>query len=96
MKKVTLLLAAFLFSLSALTCEAAEKSQTAWTFVQATYTVQKGDTLESIARVYMAKNTYGKRELKEFEAGIKELNDWLLQRELRPGDELRINYWKKA
>ena len=43
----------------------------------------------------MKKNTYGAREIKEFTSGIKQHNEWLLTRELTPGDELRINYWTK-
>ena len=43
----------------------------------------------------MAKNDYGPREIREFTSGIKELNDWLLQRDIKAGDELHINYWVK-
>ena len=57
------------------------------------YTVQAGDSLESIAQAYMAKNTYGPRELKEFKSGIVQLNDWLLTRDLQAGDKVKVNYW---
>ena len=43
----------------------------------------------------MEKNTYGPRELREFIEGIRELNEWLLQRDIAAGDTLRINYWEK-
>ncbi len=67
--------------------------------VETTYTVQDGDTLWSIAGRYMALNTYGPRDIREFQEGIKELNPWLATPErqygwlLFPGDNLRINYW---
>ena len=91
-KTMAMLLAALFISCTAIECEAAEKS---WTFMEDTYVVQKGDTLNSVAEEYMKKNTYGAREIREFTAGIKQLNEWLLTRELTPGDELRINYWTK-
>jgi len=72
--------------------EAAEKN---WNLVEVTVTVKSGDTLESIAREYMKKNTYGPREIHEFIDGIRELNEWLLKRDIRTGDTLRINYWEK-
>ena len=73
--------------------EAAEKN---WNLVETEYTVQNGDTLESIAKEYIKKNTYGPRELEEFKSGIKELNEWLLDRDIKTGDILHINYWIKA
>ena len=61
--------------------------------VEVEYTVQAGDSLDSIAQAYMAKNTYGPRELKEFKSGIVQLNTWLLDRDVQAGDTVRVNYW---
>ena len=91
-KALVILLAAVFVSFAGMDCEAAEKN---YELVETTYTVQTGDTLNHIAQVYMAKNNYGPREIREFTAGIKELNDWLLKREVKTGDELHINYWVK-
>ena len=87
MKKVFFLLAAMMIMISA-TCLASP-----YQLVEAEYTVQAGDSLESIAQAYMAKNTYGPRELKEFKSGIVQLNDWLLTRDLQAGDNVKVNYW---
>ena len=76
--------------------EAAEVDHRAWTLVQVSYEVQQGDTLDSVTEMYMKKNSYGKREFKEFREGIKQLNDWLLERDMKEGDVLRINYWEKV
>jgi hypothetical protein len=64
-----------------------------YALVEDAYTAKYGDSLNSIALTYMSKNTYGAREFKEFKAGIIELNPWLLERDIRPGDKVRINYW---
>lgn len=69
--------------------------ETPWTMNQETYVVQEGDTLESIAIEYMEKNTYGTREQKEFISGIKELNPWLLSREIQTNDKIEITFWTK-
>lgn len=87
MKKVFFLMAAMMIMISA-TCLASP-----YQLVEAEYTVQVGDSLESIAQAYMAKNTYGPRELKEFKSGIVQLNTWLLDRDLQAGDTVRVNYW---
>ena len=87
MKKVFFLLAAMMIMISA-TCLASP-----YRLVEAEYTVQAGDSLESIAQAYMAKNTYGPRELKEFKSGIVQLNTWLLDRDVQAGDTVRVNYW---
>lgn len=87
MKKVFFLLAAMMIMISA-TCLASP-----YRLVEAEYTVQAGDSLESIAQAYMEKNTYGPRELKEFKSGIVQLNDWLLTRDLQAGDKVKVNYW---
>lgn len=91
-KAIIAMMAVFCLCLVGTNAEAAGKN---WNFVEASYTVQHGDTLEKIAEKYMEKNTYGPRELREFIEGIKELNDWLLQRDVAEGDTLRINYWEK-
>jgi len=96
MKKVVIALMAALFVCVGNVSEAAEVDHRAWTVVQVSYEVQQGDTLNSIAEKYVQKNTYGSRDINEFREGIRELNDWLLTRELKPGDVLRINYWEKA
>ncbi|MCR5758596.1 MAG: LysM peptidoglycan-binding domain-containing protein [Selenomonas sp.] len=98
MKKVILFFSimAFFFMFTSNATEAAEVEQRSWEVVQVTYEVQQDDTLEKIAKHYMQKNDYGKRELGEFISGIKELNEWLLTRDIQAGDKLRINYWKKA
>ena len=63
-----------------------------WVLIQDVHCVQKGETLDSITRDYMKKNTYGDREFKEFREGIIELNG-LHGEEVVPGQKLRINYW---
>ena len=62
-----------------------------WVLIQDVHYVQKGETINSIARAYMEKNTYGTREFREFREGIIELNN--LHGEVHPGQKLRINYW---
>jgi nucleoid-associated protein YgaU len=67
--------------------------------VQDVYTVERGDTLWSIADQYMKKNTYGPRDIREFISGIVELNydDVFKSRDgnhyIYPNDKLKINYW---
>lgn len=53
-------------------------------YVQEIYQVDKNETLDTITDKYMKKNTYGKREHKEFRQGIIELNQWLLDRNVKP------------
>ncbi len=65
-------------------------------YITETYTVQDGDTLEGIGKVFMSKNTYGERFLPEFIEGIREANPWLLDREAVAGDVLTITYWVKG
>ncbi|TCL40023.1 LysM domain-containing protein [Anaerospora hongkongensis] len=66
------------------------------------YTVEKGDTLWSIADRYIAKNTYGKRDIREFYHGIIERNYETVFKNrapyyfIYPGDNLEINYWIKV
>ena len=64
-----------------------------YTLIHDHYTVVQGDTLDSIATKYIVKNTYGKREIREFKEGIKEINPQLLQREVKVGEVININYW---
>ena len=64
-------------------------------YVQESYKVGKDETLDTITDEYIKKNTYGKREHKEFKQGIIELNQWLLVKRLEEGDVLDIRYWRK-
>ena len=64
--------------------------------VETTYKVQRGDVLRDISESYLEKNTYGRRYILEFEEGIHELNPWIRERGLQPGDVIRINYWVNA
>ena len=93
MKRALVILMAVVFAgFTSMDCEAAAKN---YELVETVYKVEQGDTLNGIAETYMAKNDYGPREIREFTSGIKELNDWLLQRDIKAGDELHINYWVK-
>lgn len=67
-----------------------------WSVVQEVYVVKSHDTVESIAREYMKKNTYGPREEREFAEGIRQLNDMKPGEEVTPGQELKISYWIKV
>jgi len=97
MKKVVIaLLMAALFVSAGNVSEAAEVDHRSWTVVHVSYEAQEGDTLDSIAETYVQKNTYGVRDVSEFKEGIRELNDWLLTRDVKKGDVLRINYWEKV
>lgn len=63
------------------------------------YIVQDGDTLWSIASEYMDKNTYGKREIREFKEGIIQENykkyPDIKSGLIRKNDRLVIHYWIK-
>ena len=87
MKRVLFLLTAMMIMISS-TCMAAS-----YRLVEAEYSVQEGDSLDSIAVEYMSKNTYGPREFKEFKSGIVQLNEWLMNRDVQAGDMVRVNYW---
>ena len=91
MKKIFMMIAAA-FLLMTANCQAAEVD---YVLVEASYTVQASDTLQSIAAAYMQKNTYGKREIREFTEGIRELNEQLVIGTVHTGDIIRINYWIK-
>lgn len=90
MKKVFLLLTAMMIMISS-TCMASS-----YKLVEAEYSVREGDSLDSIAVEYMARNTYGPREFREFKSGIVQLNEWLMDRDVQAGDTVRVNYWVKA
>ncbi len=97
MKKVVIaLMMAALFVSVGNVSEAAEVDHRSWTVVHVSYEAQEGDTLDSIAEKYVQKNTYGVRDFDEFKEGIRELNDWLLTRDVKKGDVLRINYWERV
>ena len=96
MRKVVIALMAALFVCVGSVSEAAEVDHRSWTVVHVSYEVQDGDTLQSVAENYLKKNTYGERDINEFREGIRELNDWLLTRDMQKGDVLRINYWEKV
>ena len=70
-------------------------SRAGLSLVEASYTVQAADTLQSIAAEYMQKNTYGKREIREFIEGIRQLNEQLVNGSIHTGEVIRINYWIK-
>ncbi|GMB00891.1 LysM peptidoglycan-binding domain-containing protein [Pelosinus sp. IPA-1] len=85
-----------LLILSLASCGSAEPKGT---LITETYIVQSGDTLWTIAEKYMAKNTYGPRDIREFYHGIIELNYETVfanrpDRMIYPGDKLQINYWQ--
>lgn len=92
MKK--LLICAGLFTIAFASCGFDHRGK----LVEDTYTVKEGDTLWSISAKYMEKNTHEPRDIREFMAGIVELNyDRIFKGRkpalIYPGDELRINYW---
>lgn len=78
------------------TTEAAEIESRSWIVVRATYEIQEGDTLDSVAYTYMRKNDYGPRNINEFKEGLYELNPWLLKRDIHKGDRIHVIYWKKV
>jgi len=91
--KKAVLVAISLFLLTSV-ANAMTPGEKAYCLVTENYTVQNNDTLDSITRRYIVKNTYGKREFHEFRDGIIELNyDIFKQRDIRKGDNLVITYW---
>ena len=86
-KNAGLLMIAFMMMFSSV-CFASS-----YELIQDEYTVQAGDSLDSITVAYMSKNTYGAREFKEFKSGIVELNPFLMHRDVKEGDIIKINYW---
>lgn len=73
--------------------EAITPGERPYAMVTENYTVQTGDTLDKICKLYMKKNTWGKREFSEFKFGIQELNPQLFERDVIQGETLVINYW---
>jgi hypothetical protein len=94
MKKAAI--GAALCAVAALSLGAAD-SHHPYEMVEEIYTVQKGDTVWTIAEEYMAKNTYGDRYLPEFVQGIIQNNEELVQShgQVEPGQKLRVTYWVK-
>lgn len=107
----SLLIAAILTfsSLFSLQCQAKEMNNTNKTIqvttnkevflVEEQYIVQDNDTIDSIARKFIIKNTAGKRYLPEFIQGIIENNTWLVKRSpkysIAKNDVLLITYFVK-
>jgi nucleoid-associated protein YgaU len=66
------------------------------------YTVEQGDTLWGIADRFMAKNTYGRRDIREFYYNILEQNQDAVFKDrgphylIFPGDKLVVSYWEKV
>lgn len=65
--------------------------------VQTVYTVKDGDTLRDISERFLPLNTGGRRYILEFEEGIVRLNPelWENRGDIRPGQQIKINYWVK-
>ncbi|MSU08869.1 LysM peptidoglycan-binding domain-containing protein [Veillonellaceae bacterium WCA-693-APC-5D-A] len=65
--------------------------------VQTVYTVREGDTLREISERFLPLNTGGRRYILEFEEGIVQLNPelWENRGDIRPGQQIKINYWVK-
>lgn len=64
-----------------------------WRLVTATHVVKAGETVRSIAQDYIKLNTYGPREINEFESGIRELNEIDYGEDVSEGQVIKINYW---
>ena len=89
MKKTILILITVLFISG--TCAAQP-----YKFVHHEYTVQAGDTLDTIAENFCKKNTYGPRDIKEFRQGIIEINESLwTSTEVKEGQKIYINWFEK-
>ena len=65
--------------------------------VETVYTVREGDTLREISERFLPLNTGGRRYILEFEEGIVQLNPelWENRGDIRPGQQIKINYWVK-
>lgn len=70
-----------------------EAAMPKWVLIHDAHHVVEGETLDSITRDYMKKNTYGPRGFDEFREGIIDLNNLRGDPVVHPGQELRINYW---
>jgi hypothetical protein len=64
------------------------------------YTVQTGDTLWNISETYIQKNTYSRRDIREFYQGIIEGNWQTFENRppgaIYPGDKLTITWWERS
>lgn len=89
----TLLLAMVLSLAISNTVFAIAPGEKTYRLVSEDYVVQSGDTLDSITKYYMKKNTYGPREYNEFLEGICELNYKVIKEGIKAGDVIRVNYW---
>ena len=65
--------------------------------VETVYTVREGDTLREISERFLPLNTGGRRYILEFEEGIVQRNPelWENRGDIRPGQQIKINYWVK-
>lgn len=72
--------------------------------VEEVYVVQKNDTLWTVGEKFIVKNTYSRRDLREFTEGLYEANyddvfrdreaqGWARPKEVFVGDTLRVRYW---
>ena len=66
-----------------------------YSFVTEEYKVEKGEDIDSIARKFIIKNTYGERMFKECKEGIIEANWDIVKDGLNAGEILIISYWIK-
>lgn len=97
---LTIALMAWLVIFLATSCGNISEPAAKGKLVTEVYIVTSGDVLWTIAAKYMAKNTYGPRDIREFYHGIIELNydTVFVGREpglVLPGDKLKVNYWVK-
>lgn len=97
-KLFTLIMLIAIIALAITSCGNAENKGTLRSEI---YIVKAGDTLWDISAKYMERNTYGKRDIREFYHGIIENNyDSVFKDrkgcEIYPGDKLVITWWEKG